>query len=287
MSNSYLIILAGGLASRMKKAEDVEIGSSKFEEANKKTKSMITIGRENKPFLDYLVLNAKYSGYSNVHVVIGEKDNSIKEHYSNLGNDDILRSINFSFSVQRIPEGRIKPLGTADALHCALKDLTNLKGKNFSVCNSDNLYSVEALKIVNSSNYLNSMINYDREGFSYDSDRTSSFAINLVDENNYLIDIIEKPEEQYVVEIKKRFGFVGVSMNLFNFSYDMIVGYLENLPLSSRGEKELPNAVKLMIQDNPKSLYAYKRKEHVPDLTSKKDILIVEKYINNSNEGIK
>lgn len=285
MNNSYLIILAGGLASRMKKTEEVNLENSKFDEANKKTKSMITVGKENKPFLDYLILNAKLAGYNNVHIVIGENDNSIKEHYSNLDSDNKLKELNFIFSTQYIPKGRTKPLGTADALYCALSHSNELKGKNFSVCNSDNLYSVEALETVKNSKHLNSMINYDRDGFVYDSDRTGSFAVNIVDDNNYLIDIVEKPEETLIADIKKRFGYVGVSMNLFNFSYDMIFKYLENLPLSPRGEKELPNAVKLMIQDVPKSLYAFNRKEHVPDLTSKKDILIVEKYINKITGG--
>lgn len=60
----------------------------------------------------------------------------------------------------------------------------------------------------------------------------------------------------------------------------MIFPYLEKVPIDDkRGEKELPNAVRMMINDYPKSMYAYWFSEHVPDLTCKDDIRIVQKYL--------
>ena len=72
-------------------------------------------------------------------------------------------------------------------------------------------------------------------------------------------------------------------MNLFRLKYDMILPHLEKVPVDvKRGEKELPNAVRMMINDHPQSMYAYWISEHVPDLTYKNDIGIVQKYLENS-----
>ncbi|MEW6654353.1 MAG: hypothetical protein AB1394_12940, partial [Bacteroidota bacterium] len=74
--------------------------------------------------------------------------------------------------------------------------------------------------------------------------------------------------------------FVGVSMNIFKFSYDMILPALEIVPMNEiRKEKELPTAVKIMLEKNPKSLFCYPLSEAVPDLTSKQDILKVKSFI--------
>ena len=51
MTNT-IVILAAGMSSRMKKSTDSSIGSTKADEANKKSKSLITFG--NKPFIFFL-----------------------------------------------------------------------------------------------------------------------------------------------------------------------------------------------------------------------------------------
>ena len=73
---------------------------------------------------------------------------------------------------------------------------------------------------------------------------------------------------------------IGVSMNIFKLDYDMIFPCLVDVePHPVRNEKELPSAVKLMLDRFPGSMFAYPLKEHVPDLTSKSDILPVKEYL--------
>ena len=77
-----------------------------------------------------------------------------------------------------------------------------------------------------------------------------------------------------------RDGYVGVSMNIFSFDYDKIMLALINVPLNEiRKEKELPTAVMMFVSSEPKSVYTYPLKEHVPDLTSKADIIPVKEYL--------
>lgn len=280
--DNNLVILAGGVSSRMKKqAEKIDgIDSKLIADADLKSKAMIGVGNNYRPFMDYLLFNARAVGYHNVVIIIGQNDNSIKEYYAEGAGRDLFSGMSFEFAVQHIPEGRIKPLGTADALYHGLNAVKNWKGKKFTVVNSDNLYSQKALKLMLDTEYPNAMIDYSRDGFDFEKSRIEGFAVTMKDENNFLLNIIEKPDQTAIESVKGPGGFVGVSMNIFRLTYDMIFPYLEKCPMHPvRNEKELPTAIKMMIDDNPKSLIAYPLSEHVPDLTSKADLEKVKQYL--------
>ncbi len=277
-----LVILAGGVSSRMKQSivELNEIDGKLLEDAEQKSKSMIRLGEGERPFLDYLLLNAKLAGYSEIVIVVSEKDNSIKKYYESNKNDSWFDGLEFCFATQLIPDGRTKPLGTADALLQALLVKECWSGKSFTMCNSDNLYSKHSLELMNNSEYLNAMVDYDRNGLGFEKERVEKFAVTKKDDNGFLLDIIEKPSEYEVESVKSVNGFVGVSMNIFKFNYDMIRPALEIVPMNEiRKEKELPSAVKIMLEKNPKSLYCYPLYEAVPDLTMKSDILKVKTFL--------
>ncbi len=280
--NNNLVILAGGVSSRMKKqAENLNTVDEKLiKDADNKSKAMIGVGSGYRPFMDYLLFNAKKAGYKNIVIVIGQKDNSIKDYYTNDKGKETFKDINFIFAVQPIPLGREKPLGTADALYNGLLAVKDWSGKKFTVVNSDNLYSRTALKMMLDSGYHNAMIDYNRDGMNFDKSRIEGFAVTLKDENNFLLNIMEKPDQDTIESAKGKDGFVGVSMNIFSLSYDMIFPFLENCPLNPiRKEKELPTAIKMMIDKYPGSLFAYPLSEHVPDLTSKNDIEKIKEYL--------
>lgn len=281
MKSKTVIILAGGISSRMKNPtdENLSVENKLLEDADKKSKAMIGVGNGYRPFLDYLLFNVKKSGYENVIIVIGEKDNSIKQYYGSNDINDFL-GLKISYATQFIPSNRIKPLGTADALFSALKVSPWLKDDEFTVCNSDNLYSVKALNLMLNTEFKNAMINYDRDGFEFEKERVEKFAVTKIDDEEFLLDIIEKPSAEIIEQIKTQDGFVGVSMNIFKLNFNMIYSFLENVKFHpERNEKELPTAIKNMIDKFPQSLKTFKMKEHVPDLTSKKDIIPVKKYL--------
>jgi len=277
-----LLILAGGVSSRMKKQADNinSLDSKLIDDADSKSKAMIGVGANYRPFLDYLLFNARQSGYSNIAIVIGESDNFIKEYYIKGRGAEFFKEMNFKFAVQPIPEGRVKPLGTADALYHGLKELNEWEGKKFTVVNSDNLYSRKAMAVMLGAEHPNAMIDYSRDGLDFEKSRIEGFAVTRKDEENFLLDIIEKPDQKTIESVKGKDGFIGVSMNIFRLSYDMIYPFLEKCPMNPlRNEKELPTAIKMMIDENPKSLFSYPLTEHVPDLTSKNDIEKVKRFL--------
>lgn len=279
-----IVILAGGISSRMKKNESGLILDKKLlDDSNEKSKSMIRLGDNEQPFLNYLLYNVAMAGYTDAVIVVNEKDNSIADYYSNSENRKLFPTLKIDFATQPIPSGREKPLGTADALYRALMKRTDWKNQKFTMCNSDNLYSVNVLRLLSHTTYQNAMIDYESDGLGFNIDRISKLSITKKDHQNFLMDIVEKPSPEEIDKQKQKDGFVGVSMNIFRFDYDMILPLLEITPLNPvRKEKEIPTTVKMMIEKYPGSVYAIRMNEYVPDLSSKSDIPVVKKYLENN-----
>jgi NDP-sugar pyrophosphorylase family protein len=245
---------------------------------------MIGVGSGHRPFLDYLLYNVQKSGYRDVVLLIGEKDESIKEYYKGKEQKAAFSEISLTYVVQPIPSGRAKPLGTADAVLCVLEARLDWNKKQFTVCNSDNLYTPEALKLLLNSQERNSMIDYEFEALRFPAERIFQFAILKTDSNGFLEDILEKPSEEDLGKIK---GRSGISMNVFRFSYEDILPYLKIVPLHPvRNEKELPEAVRMMAAEHSRSMKTYRRAEYVPDLTTVRDIPEVQKYVAQHFSGI-
>jgi len=276
-----IVILAGGISSRMKKAQDISVPLDPVlrRDAEEKSKSMIGLGGNHRPFLDYLLYNIAAAGYRHVVIVIGEKDESIRAYYDAARGAAQFQNLKIRYAVQPIPAGRAKPLGTADALWHALKATPEWRGQSFTVCNSDNLYSPEALRLMLDDRHANAMIDYDRAALQFAPERISAFAVLKKNSSGYLSDIIEKPSTAEMNGAAVN-GRIGVSMNIFRLSYNQILPCLETVPLHpSREEKELPAAVKMLVDQNPQAVFMIPRAEHVPDLTLQSDILLVKEYL--------
>jgi glucose-1-phosphate adenylyltransferase len=278
MSNA-LIILAAGASSRMKEslndsAEYTTDGSSHIT-----SKALITLGDGNKPLLDYLLLNATKAGYKDIYLVVGEAAIDFKEHYRYNPN---FATLSISFATQYVPKDRSKPLGTADAVLQTLDQYPELQQRIFSVCNADNLYSVQGLKALRLSTSPQAFISYNRDGLQFTTARISAFALTLLDDENYLLHIVEKPNRSELESFRQQDGCFRVSMNLWKLEGAKIYPYLKNCPFNpERNEKELPTAVLNLIKEYPKSVLAIPFDEHVPDLTTKDDIERLKKYIND------
>ncbi|MCB0485487.1 MAG: nucleotidyltransferase [Flavobacteriaceae bacterium] len=279
--NDSLIILAGGASSRMKNpAKSVKISVEEVKQANQRSKSLIGIGPENRPFLDFLLTNAKEAGYKNIFLIVGKDNKLFREYYGQKDRGNNYKGLTISYAIQHIPEFRVKPFGTADALRQCLEQYPDLIEHSFSVCNSDNLYSIKALNAIAELDYPNGFISYDRESLQFNSERIKQFALAKLDEHNYLMDIIEKPKENEVEEFRDNYGKLRVSMNLFKFKGKYIYPFVKNCPVNpNRNEKELQTAILNMLRKYPKSMIGIPLAEHVPDLTSKDDINTIKEYI--------
>ena len=273
-----IMILAAGMSSRMKKSDSDELNKSKIEEANKKSKSLISFGKEGKPFIYFLLDNIIKAGYKNLILVVGKDYSDFEKSINKYQDSD---QLNISFAIQKIPMDRVKPFGTADAVSQATIQFPNLKLESYCVCNSDNLYSVNALKLIRENDFENAVLAYDRDYLEFPPERVSSFSIMTMNLEMNLLNFIEKPTKEQVDQNLDENGKIRVSMNIFKFTGEYSSDFIINCPINPlRNEKELPSAIMNMITSSESYMRAIPIAEHVPDLTSKKDIAILEKFIN-------
>ena len=274
MTNT-IVILAAGMSSRMKKSTDSSIGSTKADEANKKSKSLITFG--NKPFIYFLLENIVDAGFQNVIMVVGQDYEDFKNEMDKFPS---ISKINIEYAIQSIPENRVKPFGTADAVYQTMDQIDKLKNQSFCVCNSDNLYSTKSLKLIRENSYDNAVLAYDRDSLNFPKDRVSSFSILMTNSEFNLVNFIEKPTQEQVEQNLDDNGKIRVSMNIFKFDGSQAFEFIKSCPINPlRNEKELPSAIVNMISHDSLYMRGIPIAEHVPDLTSKSDIQIIQKLI--------
>ena len=270
-----IVVLAAGMSSRMKKSIDSDIDDSKADEANKKSKSLITFG--DKPFIYFLLKNIVEAGFENVIMVVGKDFDDFKKQLDNLNFNNKLK---IEYAIQKIPKDRVKPFGTADAVFQTMDQIEILKDSSFCVCNSDNLYSSSSLRLIRENDFENAVLAYDRDSLNFPKERVSSFSILMTDDNFNLVNFIEKPTQEQVDQNLDSNGKIRVSMNIFKFNGMQAFDFIKNCPINPiRNEKELPSAIVNMINENDLYMKGIPIAEHVPDLTSKADINIIQKLI--------
>ena len=272
-----IVVLAAGMSSRMKKSADSEIDTKKADEANKKSKSLITFG--NKPFIYFLLKNISNAGFETVIMVVGNDHDDFKSQIDLL---DVTSKLEIKYATQKIPKDRVKPFGTADAVFQTMEQIPELQNESFCVCNSDNLYSSSSFKLIKENSFENAVLAYDRDSLEFPKERVSSFSILMMDKDFNLVNFIEKPTPEQVSENLDENGKIRVSMNIFKFNGNHAFDFIKNCPINPiRIEKELPSAIVNMISDNSFYMKGIPIAEHVPDLTSKADINIIQKLIDS------
>ena len=273
-----IVVLAAGMSSRMKKSVDSNIDDSKANEANNKSKSLITFG--NKPFIYFLLKNILDAGFETVIMVVGKDFEDFKNQIDEL---KLPSKIEVKYAIQKIPNDRVKPFGTADAVSQTMQQLPELQKTSFCVCNSDNLYSTSSLKLIRENSFENAVLAYDRDSLDFPKERVSSFSILMMDTEFNLVNFIEKPTPEQVSENLDENGKIRVSMNIFKFNGNQSFDFIKNCPINPiRNEKELPSALVNMISEDGLYMRGIPIAEHVPDLTSKADINTIQKLIDSN-----
>lgn len=279
--HDHLVIMAGGLSSRMKRAdENADILVEDAAQADSKDKGMIGVGSANRPLMDYLLFNAREAGYKHVTIVTGTDNSAMRAQYGPLETDNNFHGLSISYVIQPIPARREKPLGTADAIYRAMVRYPVLQEITFTCCNSDNLYSQEALYLLRNSKAKHAWINYDRAGLDFSAEKIAGFALTSTDSDGFLQGVIEKPAAEEIINYADASGALRVSMNIFKLSGPIALSYIRDCPLSKeRNEKELPGVVLKIATEHPRSVLGIPLSEHVPDLTEKNDIAKVRDYL--------
>lgn len=230
------VILARGLGTRLR----VEDNAAQLTEAQRRAadaglKPLMPIN--GRPFLDYALSAIADAGLDRVVLVVAPDHDALRQRYVQ---DAPATRLRIDFAVQ--PEAR----GTADAV-LTVERWT--RGEPFLVMNADNLYPVAALRD------LAALAEPGLPGFDADDlvrssnippDRIASFAVVEADRDGHLVSIVEKPGDA----VSERTGRSAtaparwISMNIWRFDQSIFQA-CRDVPRSSRGEFELPEAVGL------------------------------------------
>ena len=275
MNMAKLIIMAGGASSRMKRSiETSELTPETKKIASSAHKSLIPLGPKQKPLLFHLIQNAVNAGFKEVYLITSPENEAFKEYVGSALKNNLFAGALVHYALQYLPQGRNKPLGTADAVQQAMEQYPELKNEFITICNADNLYSVHAFRLLLAPRDTpHALISYNRSSLNFSTARISSFAIMDISEEGYLQNIIEKPDPETVRSYENTSDHIGVSMNIFSFEGALLFPYLKNCPLNlDRNEKELPQAVRMMIEEPKNKIRCFKVSEHLPDLTSAEDL---------------
>ena len=273
MNEIPMIIMAAGVSSRMKDSSvPKEISQNLINQSNHRVKGFIQAGEGNEPIIFYIIKNCISAGVKNFYIILSDNSDEFQDYLKKL---EIGLSIQIKFGFQDF-YGKLKPMGTADAIFQIMNQYKELRNKRFLVCNSDNLYSSRAIKLLLAENNYNSMIAYDFDCLKFSTERLESLSILKIN-GKFLDRIIEKPDMKIIKNYSKKF----VSMNIFSLKGKLVYQYLKDCPITiERGEKEIASALQNMILDNKKSMIVFHLCEHVPDLTFKEDIDKISKFLN-------
>lgn len=253
------VVLARGLGTRMRQdAPGAQLDAAQAAAADVGLKAFIPIGR---PFLDYILSALADAGLTRMCVVIGPEHDVVRRHYTT---EVTLTRISVDFVVQ--PE----PRGTADAV-LAAEPWT--EGEPFLVVNGDNYYPVAALAAL-AALTMPGLVAFSRQGLLADGqiapERIQRFALLDLDDR-WLRRIIEKPDQ---VDAARFARGSYVSMNCWRFDF-RVFDACRRVPLSPRGELELPLAVQHAIDDGRFPVEAVLSDGSVLDLSGRADIAAV------------
>jgi len=233
-----------------------------------KNKSKHLIQVKKKPFLSYLLDNLLLAGYRDLVLVIGYKEELIKnflEKYKpplqGLGKKQYkIRTV----SQYEILGPKSKIYGTACPLMC-VKNIT--KKENFLFVAGDNLYSpkdFQSMNIRGKYNYIAGIYNKRPEKYGV-----------LVENDGILKKIIEKPKE-YVGNL--------INTSLYKFTKE-VFQKLPKIHKSPRGEYEITDVINLLAKE--KKVKVKRIEDYWLDFGNPADVIKVSRFLENNAQVLR
>lgn len=264
------VVLARGLGTRMRQGDGAGLSSAQAAAAAAGQKGMMPLagpdGRA-RPFLDFVLWHLVEAGYREVVLVVapdvaGQPD-PLRAYYEGPGRPARLQ---LQCAVQE------EPRGTADAVVAAAHIIGDA---GFVVLNADNLYAIDDLRALREADGPALPV-YTRDalvtGSGIPAERVGAFALLRV-EDDVLTDIVEKPGADVV---RAAGGGALISMNCWRGD-EALLAACRDVPVSPRGEFEIPAAVRLAISRGVRfraipaqgAVYDLSRQEDVPAVAAR------------------
>jgi dTDP-glucose pyrophosphorylase len=224
-------------------------------------KGMVDVGR---PFLDFVLSALADAGFERVCLVIGPEHGIVRHYYMD---DARPTRVDLELAVQE------KPLGTADAVLAA----EGFAGRDpFIVLNSDNYYPASALSTLRAAT-APAIAGFRRSVLvtkgNIRPDRVARFGALESDSEGFLERILVG---QAAADKSAPDTLASMNCWLFDFA---IFDACRNVPLSARGEYELPQAVQRAIDRGDMKVRIVPIAAAVLDLSSRGDVESVARLL--------
>ena len=183
--NKTLVIMAAGMGSRYGSLKQID-----------------PIGSEGSLIIDYSIYDAVQAGFNKVVFIIKKQD---EEAFRNAIGNRIESKVNTEYVFQdinnipegyEVPEGRIKPWGTAHAILSCIGTVN----EPFAVINSDDYYGPQAFREasawIDKTDFTTDVLPFSMVGFQLKNTLTEnghvSRGVCVTDESGYLTEITER-----------------------------------------------------------------------------------------------
>lgn len=267
------VVLAAGRGSRMRTrhASDPPLDDRQRHWAGLGLKTLIPF--HGHPFLAHIMSALADGGIQDVCVVVGPGDHPVGEYLRRPEVGKGFRRLRVHVAVQELPTG---------SAHAVLAARGFAGDDPVVVVNGDNLYPaavVDEVRRLEGDGLAGFRARALVEESAIDASRIPSFALISVDERGCLDRIVEKPDAREAA------GFGPdpmVSMTCWRFTPTTLDACRRVRP-SSRGEHELPDAVRLRVRDDGACVRVTPVEAGVLDLTRRSDIARVEALLEGRN----
>lgn len=284
MKEKALVILAAGMGSRFGGMKQVE-----------------PVGPNGEFIIDYSIYSALKYGFNKVVFIIKEENYEI---FRDTIGKRIEDKVKVEYAFQRledipegfeVPEGRVKPWGTAHAIYAARNYLNN----NFGVITADDFYGDDAFRVL--SNHLSESDNYVIVGYQVGDTLSENGAVKRArifhdgDKVSSLVESscsLEKDKVRFVPLDPSKEEMIGektdlVSMLLNGFSCDLLTtigNVMENEFKNNSDhlkdyEMLLPDIIDMEIK-NGKEVNVVPTTSTWMGMTYKEDKEVLQKFIN-------
>lgn len=252
-------MLARGLGRRMRAAADATLDDAQAAAAAAGVKAMIPFAGGS-PFLDYVLHSLADAGIERVALVLGPEHDSVRDYYR----AQQRRRLAVDFVTQQ------EPLGTADAVASAEAWTDH---ESFLVLNADNLYPADVLSRL-ADGTGPAAPGFERDSLRLPLEKIGTYALLEPDDRGCLARIVEKPGEAVMREAGPA---ALISMNVWRLD-ERIFEACRTVPVSVRGERELPQAVGRAAAQG-QCVEVFRVRGEVTDLSSRADVAVVARSL--------
>lgn len=233
MKKPVLVIMAAGMGSRYGGLKQID-----------------KIDAQGHIIMDFSIYDAKRAGFEKVVFIIKRENLTL---FKEVIGDAVAAQMEVAFAFQdilnipegfEVPEGRVKPWGTA---HAVLSCIEEVEGP-FAVINADDYYGVEAFRLIyeflsthqDDDKYRYAMVGYEL-GKTITENGYVSRGVCAVNEKQELISVTEKTRIEkrdggiaYTEDDGKSWTWIDsdttVSMNMWGFSHSILQEIKERFP---------------------------------------------------------